>query len=456
MSSDTIVAVATPPGRGGVGIIRLSGTQAVFIAQQVTTLHSLTPRVAYYATFKTRERELIDQGILLYFKAPFSFTGEDVVEFQVHGSPMVMDCLIKECLSLNARLAKPGEFSERAFLNDKIDLTQAEAIADLIHASSQTAARMAVRSLQGDFSKKINELNEQLIYLRLYVEAAIDFPEEEIDFLNDGKVTSKLTTIINDLASIRASATQGSIFREGLSVVIAGRPNAGKSTLINLLAGRELAIVTDIAGTTRDVMREHLLLDDIPLNIIDTAGLRDSDDVVEKEGIRRAWEEVACADCVLLVIDVNDTVKDTQLDQAIEAVLAENVPIIRVYNKIDLTESRPLGSGYPPSDGRDSVKSIFLSAKSGEGLPLLRAKIKEAVGYQPTEGQFLARRRHIQALDNAYTLVLTGQEQLSMHRAGELLAEDLRLAHQALCEITGEFTPDDLLGEIFSTFCIGK
>jgi tRNA modification GTPase len=461
MSSDTIVAIATPPGRGGVAIIRLSGSQSVFIAKQLTALHSLTPRVAYYATFKTRDNELIDQGIVLYFKAPSSFTGEDVIEFQVHGSPMVMDCLIKECLSLNARLAKPGEFSERAFLNDKMDLTQAEAIADLIHASSQTAARMAVRSLQGDFSKKINELNEQLIYLRLYVEAAIDFPEEEIDFLNDGKVTSKLTAIIDDLASIRANAAQGSIFREGLSVVIAGRPNAGKSTLINLLAGRELAIVTDIAGTTRDVLREHLLLDDIPLNIIDTAGLHDSDDVVEKEGIRRAWEEVARADCVLLVIDINDAVKDTELDQAIAAVLAENVPIIRVYNKIDLTEPRPLGSGFPLPDGRglirtDEDESVFLSAKSGEGLPLLRAKIKEAVGYQPTEGQFLARRRHIEALDNAYTLVLTGQEQLSKHRAGELLAEDLRLAHQSLCEITGEFTPDDLLGEIFSKFCIGK
>ena len=463
------MAIATPPGRGGVGILRLSGSLACFIAQQLTNIASLTPRVAHYCVFKTPREELIDQGLLLYFKAPHSFTGEDIVEFQVHGSPMVLDCLLKECVLLGARLANPGEFSERAFLNDKMDLTQAEAIADLIHASSQTAARMAVRSLQGDFSKKINELNEQLIYLRLYVEAAIDFPEEEIDFLNDGKVTSMLTAIKDDLVKVRASANQGAMLREGLSVVIAGRPNAGKSTLINALSGRDVAIVTDVAGTTRDVMREHLLLDDIPLHVIDTAGLRDSDDVVEKEGIRRAWLEVARADCVLLVIDANDTADVGSLDEEIEAVLAKDVPIIRVYNKMDTLRDSviPAQAGTHAQNGTEVITemvdprlrrddSIFLSAKSGEGLPLLRAKIKEVVGYQPAEGQFLARRRHIQALDTAYAFVLAGQEQLATHRAGELLAEDLRLAHQALCEITGKFTSDDLLGEIFSSFCIGK
>lgn len=447
MNDDTIVAVATPPGRGGVGIIRLSGSCAVSIAKKITRMSCLTPRLAHFCEFKTATNELIDQGIVLYFKAPASFTGEDVVEFQVHGSPMVMDCLMKESLLLGARLANPGEFSERAFLNDKMDLTQAEAIADLIHATSQTAARMAIRSLQGDFSKKINELNKKLIYLRLYVEAAIDFPEEEIDFLSDGVVITQLNNIIDELTTIRANATQGVIMTEGLSIVIAGKPNAGKSTLINLLAKKDVAIVTDIAGTTRDVMREQLLLDDIPLIIIDTAGLRESDDVVEKEGIRRAWEEIARADCVLLVIDVTDETDDGTLDDAIAAVLTNNVPIIRIYNKIDILKNKHIN----PFNG-----DICLSAKSGEGLPLLQAKIKQAVGYQPTEGQFLARRRHIQALDKAYHLVLTGKQQLSMHRAGELLAEDLRQAHQALCEITGEFTSDDLLGEIFSKFCIGK
>ena len=446
MSQDTIVAIATPPGRGGVGILRLSGSNALSFAKQLTTITSITPRVAHYGVFKAVNNDVIDQGILLYFKAPHSFTGEDVVEFQVHGSPMVLDCLLKECVLLGARLANPGEFTERAFLNDKMDLAQAEAIADLIHASSQTAARMAIRSLQGDFSKKINQLSEQLIYLRLYVEAAIDFPEEEIDFLNDGKVISMLIQIKDELALIRTNAQQGSMLREGLSVVIAGRPNAGKSTLINALAGRDVAIVTDVAGTTRDVMREHLLLDDIPLHVIDTAGLRESNDVVEIEGIRRAWQEVARADCVLLVTDANEAVLDESLDSSIKAVLSNDVPIIRVFNKIDTFQGKP----------HSAFDAIYLSAKSGDGLSLLKSKIKEVVGYQPAEGQFLARRRHIQALDTAYTLLQAGFDQLSMHRAGELLAEDLRLAHQALCEITGEFSSDDLLGEIFSSFCIGK
>ena len=446
MTVDTIVAIATPPGRGGVGIIRVSGPLSLLIAQKISQNTSITPRMAYYSPFYGCDTEMIDQGILLYFKAPNSFTGEDVVEFQVHGSPMVLDCLLKESVLLGARLAKPGEFSERAFLNDKIDLTQAEAIADLIHASSQTAARMAVRSLQGDFSKKINVLSEQMIHLRLYVEAAIDFPEEEIDFLNDGKITAMLDTVRKDLSLIRASAHQGAMLREGLSVVIAGRPNAGKSTLINALSGRDVAIVTEVAGTTRDVMREHILLDDIPLHVIDTAGLRDSDDLVEKEGIKRAWQEVSRADCVLLVMDASCDADITPLSDAIQAVLPMDVPMIRVVNKMDTVGQ----------SARITSDAVYLSAKSGDGLSLLKAKIKEVVGYQPAEGQFLARRRHIQALDTAQALLLAGHHQLLQHRAGELLAEDLRLAHLALCEITGEFTPDDLLGEIFSSFCIGK
>jgi len=343
-------------------------------------------------------------------------------------------------------VARPGEFSERAFLNDKIDLTQAEAIADLICASSDTAARMAMRSLQGDFSKKIHLLSEQLIHLRLYVEAAIDFPEEEIDFLNDGHIGSELTKLIETLNAIRATATQGAMLREGLSVVIAGLPNAGKSTLINRLAGREVAIVTPVAGTTRDVMREPILLDDLPLHLIDTAGLRESDDVVEKEGIKRAWHEVARADCLLLVIDANAVEWAKELSETIIATMPPNVPIIYVYNKIDTL-------GWEP---KRAEHSVYMSAQSGVGMDLLKTEIKERVGYQPTEGQFLARRRHLVALDEAERLLLAGFHQLATHRAGELLAEDLRIAHLTLCEITGEFTSDDLLGKIFSSFCIGK
>ena len=446
MNVDTIVAIATPPGRGGVGIVRLSGPLSYSIACQLTKDTALVPRTVHYRSFFASDGECLDQGLVLYFNAPFSFTGEDVVEIQGHGSPVVLDRLLCECISLGARIAKPGEYSERAFLNDKIDLTQAEAIADIIHSNSLAAARMAMRSLQGDFSRTINEISEALIQLRLYVEAAIDFPEEDIDFLNDGHVLSHLKSIRDSLERIRASAFQGVLMREGISVVIAGRPNAGKSTLINALSGRDVAIVTDVPGTTRDVMRESVLLDDIPLHVIDTAGLRDSDDLVEKEGIKRAWQEVSRADCVLLVIDAGCGADTTLLSDAIQAVLPIGVPIIQAFNKIDTL-------GY---SAKIESNAVYLSAKSGEGLSLLKDKIKDVVGYQPAEGQFLARRRHIQALETAQSLLLAGHHQLSAHRAGELLAEDLRLAHQALCEITGEFTPDDLLGEIFSSFCIGK
>ena len=446
MSEDTIVAIATPPGRGGVGIIRLSGSKAYTIALQMNGNKALQPRLASYCSFYTTNAELVDQGLMLYFKAPNSFTGEDVVELQAHGSPVVLDILTKQCIALGARLARPGEFSERAFLNDKIDLTQAEAIADLIQASSQTAARMAFRTLQGDFSAKINQLNEKLIYLRLYVEAAIDFPEEEIDFLNDGKVARLLNELLDELELIRSQANQGVILREGLSLVIAGRPNAGKSTLINCLAGRDVAIVTEVAGTTRDVMREHILLDDIPLHIIDTAGLRDSDDLVEKEGIKRAWHELKQADCVLLVVDINDPDEQKYLSEEIKSTLPSEIPIINVFNKIDTLGLSP----------KSKSLSVYLSAKSGKGIDNLKTIIKQVVGYQPNEGQFLARRRHLHALDEAKNLLLTGQVQLTEHRAGELLAEDLRLAHHSLSEITGEFTSDDLLGKIFSSFCIGK
>lgn len=454
MQTETIVAIATPPGRGGVGIIRLSGPEAYSIALSLNGNKILQPRMATFSSFYSfSEQEqspqldaLIDQGIMIYFKAPHSFTGEDVIEIQAHGSPVVLDMLTQACIQVGARLARPGEFSERAFLNDKIDLTQAEAIADLIQASSQTAARMALKSLQGEFSNKINLLNEKIIHLRLYVEAAIDFPEEEIDFLNDGKVAHLLQNILTELEDIRSQANQGVILREGLSVVIAGRPNAGKSTLINCLAGRDVAIVTEIAGTTRDIMREHILLDDIPLHIIDTAGLRDSDDVVEKEGIKRAWQELKKADCVLLVVDVNDLEHHQALTAEIKAALPPEVPVITIFNKIDTLDR----------NAQIQDHSVYLSAKSGMGVDGLKQVIKQVVGYQPNEGHFLARRRHLHALDEAKKLLSVGQQQLTEHRAGELLAEDLRLAHQNLCEITGEFSSDDLLGCIFSSFCIGK
>jgi tRNA modification GTPase len=457
MVTETIVAQATPPGRGGVGIIRLSGPNAYSIAVSLNGNKKVQPRFATFCSFYSaseierkkhvkEEDLLIDQGIMIYFKAPHSFTGEDIIEIQAHGSPVVLDLLTKACIQLGARLARPGEFSERAFLNDKIDLTQAEAIADLIQASSKNTARMALKSLQGEFSNKINQLNEKIIHLRLFVEAAIDFPEEEIDFLNDGKVAHMLHSIFDELTLIRSQANQGVILREGLSVVIAGRPNAGKSTLINCLAGRDIAIVTEIAGTTRDVMREHILLDDIPLHIIDTAGLRESNDLVEKEGIKRAWQELKQADCVLLVVDVNDVEHQHGLTHEIKSSLPQDIPIITVFNKIDTLNNAPKIEDH----------SVYLSAKLGKGIDELKQLIKKAVGYQANEGQFLARRRHLQALDEAKNWLLTGQKQLSEHCAGELLAEDLRLAHQCLCEITGEFSSDDLLGRIFSSFCIGK
>ncbi|STX30243.1 GTP binding protein in thiophene and furan oxidation (GTPase) [Legionella beliardensis] len=446
LAEETIVAIATPPGRGGVGIIRLSGPSAYLITKQLTKQMDLTPRHAVYTAFFDKQNKLIDKGLVLYFKAPHSFTGEDVIELQGHGAPVILDYLVQECIAYGARLARPGEFSERAFLNDKIDLAQAEAIADLIHASSLTAARMAVRSLQGDFSHKIAELNEKIINLRLYVEAAIDFPEEEIDFLSDGKVAVQLTEIVNNLDILRQNATQGVMLREGLTIVIAGEPNTGKSTLINCLACREVAIVTDIAGTTRDVMREYVLLDGLPVHLIDTAGLRESNDIVEQEGIKRAWQEIRKADCVLLLADVQQKNQPNELDEAILSSLPTGTPLLKVFNKIDTINEKP----------KCEEDAIYLSAKSGAGIDLLLTKIKALVGFHPTEGQFLARRRHLDALDRAKEFLLTGQMQLINARAGELLADDLRLAHQCLSEITGEFTPDDLLGKIFSSFCIGK
>ncbi|EAR62566.1 tRNA uridine-5-carboxymethylaminomethyl(34) synthesis GTPase MnmE [Neptuniibacter caesariensis] len=451
-NNDTITAQATPPGRGGVGIVRVSGPLAKAISTQVLKTE-LKPRYAYYGPFFDSNDQEIDQGIALYFPGPNSFTGEDVLELQGHGGPVIVDLILNRVKELGARLANPGEFSERAFLNDKLDLAQAEAIADLIDSSSEQAARCAIRSLQGEFSKRIHELVEALINLRIYVEAAIDFPEEEIDFLADGKVLSDLKSVLGKVEAVQAEAKQGSLLREGMSVVIAGRPNAGKSSLLNALAGRETAIVTDIAGTTRDVLREHIHIDGMPLHIIDTAGLRDAPDEVERIGINRAWEEIRKADRVLLMVDSQSTQTDDpeQIWPEFVHQLPESSRITVIRNKADLS-----GETIGQREAHDHT-TITLSAKEQSGVDLLRNHLKETMGFSSTtEGGFMARRRHLDALERAHELLQTGLDQLEYNGAGELLAEDLRQAQNSLNEITGEFTPDDLLGRIFSSFCIGK
>ena len=453
MKSDTIVAQATPPGRGGVGILRISGPKAQEVAQAV--LGKLPKaRYAEYLPFLANDGSTLDEGIALFFPNPHSFTGEDVLELQGHGGPVILDLLLKRILEISGvRIARPGEFSERAFLNDKLDLAQAEAIADLIDASSEQAAKSAISSLQGVFSKKVNSLVESLIHLRIFTEAAIDFPEEEIDFLSDGKIEAELNQVIQRLNEVRQEAKQGSLLREGMKVVIAGRPNAGKSSLLNALAGRDAAIVTNIAGTTRDVLREHIHIDGMPLHIIDTAGLREASDEVERIGIERAWQEIEQADRVLFMVDsttTNETNPEKLWPEFIDR-LPKNIPVTVIRNKADLTGE---ALGYSEKEG---YALIQLSARTGEGVTLLREHLKQAMGFSSsTEGGFLARRRHLQALEKAAEHLNNGQYQLITFHAGELLAEELRLAQEALSEITGEFTSDDLLGRIFSSFCIGK
>ncbi|MBL1276089.1 MAG: tRNA uridine-5-carboxymethylaminomethyl(34) synthesis GTPase MnmE [Ectothiorhodospiraceae bacterium] len=454
---ETIAALATPPGRGGVGIIRVSGPLAADIAQQVVG-QLPSPRQAVYQPFCDADGEVLDTGLALYFPSPHSFTGEDILELQGHGGPVVMDMVLQRCLSLGARPARPGEFSERAFLNDKMDLAQAEAIADLIDCASTQAARLAMRSLQGAFSQRVHELVQALIELRLYVESAIDFPEEEIDFLGDGQVQSRLDAVQTRLADTQAAAQQGNLLREGMTVVIAGRPNAGKSTLLNALAGYESAIVTDIPGTTRDVLREHIQIDGLPLHIVDTAGLRESDDAVEQEGVRRAWAEIEAADRIIFLHDVSR--EFNAQEQALLDQLALAGPALTlVLNKVDLKASGDLSvsTGLPVEKLTTRFTTLQVSAQSGMGLPELRNHLKTCVGYETSgEGQFMARRRHLEALSLAQRHLQQGQRQLQEYAAGELLAEDLRQAQQALGEITGDVTADDLLGHIFSSFCIGK
>ncbi|TKJ72933.1 tRNA uridine-5-carboxymethylaminomethyl(34) synthesis GTPase MnmE [Pseudomonas sp. CFBP13508] len=450
---ETIAAVATAQGRGGVGIVRISGPLASVAAKTISG-RELKPRYAHYGPFFSDDQQVLDEGLALYFPGPNSFTGEDVLELQGHGGPIVLDMLLKRCLELGCRLARPGEFSERAFLNDKLDLAQAEAIADLIEASSAQAARNALRSLQGAFSQRVHNLTEQLIGLRIYVEAAIDFPEEEIDFLADGHVLSMLDKVRDELSTVLREAGQGALLRDGMTVVIAGRPNAGKSSLLNALAGREAAIVTEIAGTTRDILREHIHIDGMPLHVVDTAGLRDTDDHVEKIGVERALKAIGEADRVLLVVDA--TAPEARDPFALWPEFLESRPdpakVTLIRNKADLT-----GEAVSLETSDDGHVTISLSAKSAEGLDLLRDHLKACMGYEQTsESSFSARRRHLEALRHASAALEHGRAQLTLAGAGELLAEDLRQAQHSLGEITGAFSSDDLLGRIFSSFCIGK
>ncbi len=442
---DTIVAIATAAGRGAIGIIRVSGSDAVRLGAAL--LGGVPPaRVASLRRFRDFDGGILDEGMAVYFPAPASFTGEAVLELYAHGGAVVLDRLLQRFLELGARMARPGEFTERAFLNGKLDLAQAEAVADLIDAGTAAAARAALRSMQGEFSRRVHELRAQLTELRLHVEAAIDFPDDEIDFLPAQALEERLSRLFAAFDSIAAAARQGALLREGLIVVIAGPPNAGKSTLLNALAGEDIAIVTALPGTTRDVLRQQVHLDGLPVNLIDTAGLREAADEVEAEGVRRARAEIGRADRVLFIVDGSDGTPP----QAAPAVPA-GVPVTRIVNKIDLLGQAP----RMETDG--AVAQIFLSAHTGAGLALLREHLKASAGYRDADsGAFSARRRHVDALNRARALVESAAAVLRDTRAQELFAEDLRLAQRALGEITGEFTSDDLLGEIFSSFCIGK
>lgn len=442
----TICAIATAPGRGGVGVIRVSGSNLLPFAAALSGGKQPKPRYATYTDFYAADGQAIDNGLLLYFPGPNSFTGEDVLELQGHGGPVVLNMLLSRCLQLGARLAEPGEFSKRAFLNDKMDLAQAESVADLIDASSETAARSALKSLKGAFSNEIHVLVDELITLRMLVEATLDFPEEEIDFLKQADALGKLQTLRQRLQQVQATARQGAILREGMHVVLVGQPNVGKSSLMNALAGDDIAIVTDIAGTTRDTVREEIVIDGVPVHIIDTAGLRDTDDVVEKIGIERTWQAVERADVALVLVDSREGV--TAEVEAILERIPPQLPRLFIYNKADLSGET---IGMAEEDGRSVLR---LSARTHAGVDLLKARLLELVGYSgASEGVFLARERHLDAIRRAAEHMELAHTDWEMV---EIFAEELRLAQNALSEITGQFTPDDLLGVIFSRFCIGK
>ena len=441
---DTIAAIATAPGRGGIGVVRVSGRELLPLAERLTG-KTPAPRTATLAGFRAENGETIDTGLLLYFPAPHSFTGDDVLEVHGHGGTVVLNLLLARCLDLGARLAEPGEFTRRAFLNGKLDLAQAEAVIDLIDASTTAAARSAARSLQGEFSNEIRVLLDRLVELRMLVEATLDFPDEEIDFLNAADAFGRLDDLLATLARITDRAQQGRLLQSGLQVVLAGQPNVGKSSLLNCLAGDELAIVTPVAGTTRDVVRGTLQIEGIPLHVIDTAGLRDTGDEIERIGIARTWQEIEKADVVLLLVDARQGVG--KADEAILTRLPAGPARIVVHNKIDLA-----GRHAERHEGRDGVR-IHLSARSGEGIDLLRKELLHVAGWHPTEHVFIARERHLRALAETLGHLQAAQTQVGQL---ELLAEELRMAQKSLGEITGEFSADDLLGEIFGRFCIGK
>jgi tRNA modification GTPase len=439
--TDTIVAAATPPGVGGIGVVRISGSATEQIARRMTG--SLPePRTATYRVFRNDAGEALDAGLALYFPAPASFTGESVLELHGHGGPLVVAGLVDAALELGARMAAPGEFTQRAFINGKLDLAQAEAIADLINSGTAQGARAALRSLSGAFSSAVESLAEQLLTLRMYVESAIDFPEEEIDFLSDEDLASRLDACDASFVELLARAETGRVLRDGYRAVIVGKPNAGKSSLLNQLSGEDTAIVTEVAGTTRDILREEINIDGLAVELVDTAGLREDPDRVEAEGIRRAKEALGNADAVLWIQDATDPTAE-----ALEDELPSGIPVVRVRNKIDLTDE---------AAGTDR-SVVRLSAKTGEGIELLRQRLREMAGYEDMgEGAFTARRRHVDAIRRAASHFAVGRRALDERRAGELLAEELRLAHDALGEITGKVSADDLLGQIFSSFCIGK
>jgi tRNA modification GTPase len=445
MLNDTIVAVATPPGRGGVGIVRVSGRSLERLVQAVCG-KATAPRVATHIRFLDANGEAIDDGIALFFKAPASFTGEDVLELHAHGSPMVLQALVRRAIELGARHAEPGEFTKRAYLNSKLDLAQAEAVADIIDAATESAARAAVRSLTGEFSKHIQTLQDRLIRLRMFVEATLDFPEEDVEFIEQERAREQLAETRAALEKVIAQAAQGQLLHDGIRVVLAGAPNVGKSSLLNALAGEDIAIVTPIAGTTRDTVRARVSVNGLPVEFIDTAGLRDTNDPVEKIGIQRTRAAIADADLALVLIDAND--EHSQLDELFSEI-PTSLPRIVVANKVDLRRS----SEAVPREGGDHLQ---ISAKTGLGVDDLRTAIEKQVGYEHREGGvFSARERHVTALKRSLTHIDAAKRHLE-HVALELFAEELRLAHESLGEITGEFTADDLLGEIFSRFCIGK
>ena len=442
---DTIAAIATASGAGGIGVVRVSGPLAPTIATQILG-HCPAPRYAAYLDFKSNNNELIDRGIAIFYPNPHSYTGEDVLELQAHGGTALMQILLAHCIAAGARQAEPGEFTRRAYLNDKMDLAQAEAVADVINASTVEAARSAVRSLSGEFSDSINRVLANLINLRMYVEACLDFPEEEIDFITQGKVAEKLADTAAELNAVFAKAKQGSLLREGIQVVLIGQPNVGKSSLMNALAGEEIAIVTAIAGTTRDTIKNAIQINGVPLHIIDTAGLRETEDEVEKYGIARTWRATETADIALLMLDTAHGI--TNAEKSILDRLPQEIAKIWVHNKIDVSGE------IPETRILNDETHICLSAKTGQGLDLLKSHLLKLAGYQVSgEGVFMARTRHLEALA---LVSLHLQSAATQIRSGELVAEELRLAQESLCSITGEFTPDDLLGEIFSKFCIGK